>query len=347
MQNSFISVFGSSGGGTDATKLPLTGGTLTGDLAVGASGSVLYTNGNAGFNAISLNLVQGTSGGANSMSIGGTGGTNIIGPILTTVNFNGLSLTGSQATNTLDIATTWNTTGNPALIYGRATNTLSGATARLIDVGTVAGGSLFNVSKAGVTSSALGFLGTSSGATNPAFGAAINTDFGIYFESLRMMIRESSTPIAGFGDLASGIGLIMTGSKAIGWAATTPDGSYDIQLNRIAAGNLGLGVPLVSGWLNQILTAAGGRIGTDTNNSPTNTLTIAGSVSTGTGTGGNLQLGVYGTNGTSGSAIGTLNTVLTVVAARKVINISNIPTSSAGLSSGDVYSNAGILTIVP
>lgn len=29
------------------------------------------------------------------------------------------------------------------------------------------------------------------------------------------------------------------------------------------------------------------------------------------------------------------------------VTISNIPTSASGLSSGDVYSNAGILTIVP
>jgi hypothetical protein len=114
-----------------------------------------------------------------------------------------------------------------------------------------------------------------------------------------------------------------------------------------ATASLQMGNSSASGWVSQTFAAAGGRIGTDTNNSPTNTLTIAGSISTGTGTGGNLRLGVYGTNGTSGSAIGTLNTVLTVVAARKVINLAGIPTSSAGLSSGDVYSNAGVLMIVP
>jgi len=199
----------------------------------------------------------------------------------------------------------------------------------------------------GQVTSSSGFLGTSSGATTPAFGAAINPDFGIYFESQRLMFREGNNAIAGIGDLSSGIGMIMGSTRAYGWSASSPDGSYDVQLNRIATGNLGMGASLVSGWLNQIISAAGGRIGTDTNNSPTNTLTIAGSVSTGTGTGGNLRLGVYGTNGSSGTAIGTLNTVLTVVAARKVINLAGIPTSSAGLSSGDVYSNAGILTIVP
>jgi hypothetical protein len=66
--------------------------------------------------------------------------------------FSGLSLTGSQATNTLDVSTTWNTTGNPALIYGRVTNTASGASSNLLDLGTVAAGSLIKITKAGAIS---------------------------------------------------------------------------------------------------------------------------------------------------------------------------------------------------
>jgi len=31
----------------------------------------------------------------------------------------------------------------------------------------------------------------------------------------------------------------------------------------------------------------------------------------------------------------------------KTLNISDIPTSSTGLSSGDVWSNSGVLTIIP
>jgi hypothetical protein len=64
------------------------------------------------------------------------------------------SLTGSQATSTLDLSPTWNTTGNPTLIYGRVTNTASGASANFIDFGTVAGGSLFKVSKWGEVTAA-------------------------------------------------------------------------------------------------------------------------------------------------------------------------------------------------
>jgi hypothetical protein len=124
MSNSFISVFGSPGGvGLDPT-----------------------------FNVVTLNLVQGTSNGANSMSIGGNGGLNIIGPIISAGNFSGLSLIGAQATNTINISTTWDTTGNPTLIYGRATNTNSGASANLLDLGTTAAGSLIKITKAGAIS---------------------------------------------------------------------------------------------------------------------------------------------------------------------------------------------------
>jgi hypothetical protein len=49
--------------------------------------------------------------------------------------------------------------------------------------------------------------------------------------------------------------------------------------------------------------------------------------------------------GSSGTTAQTLVDVLTVVRAG-VVRITNIPTSSAGLSTGDIYSNAGILTIV-
>ena len=143
--------------------------------------------------------------------------------------------------------------------------------------------------------------------------------------------------------------LSLGSGHSVAWQSGTSVGNQstmDLCLNRGGAGLLRQGFALASGWVNQTFGASGAIVGTTTNGSPTNTMTIHGSVSTGTGTGGNLIFGVYGTNGASGTAIGTLNTVLTIVAARKVLNISNIPTSSAGLSAGDVYSNAGVLTIV-
>jgi hypothetical protein len=65
---------------------------------------------------------------------------------------------------------------------------------------------------------------------------------------------------------------------------------------------------------------------------------------TGAGTGGRINLQFHAA-GSSGSALGTLVDVLSVVAPG-TIRITSIPTSSAGLSTGDVWSNGGVLTIV-
>ncbi len=50
--------------------------------------------------------------------------------------------------------------------------------------------------------------------------------------------------------------------------------------------------------------------------------------------------------GTSGAADATA-TIRMTIKTNGVVNLSSIPTSAAGLSSGDIYSNLGILTIVP
>ena len=61
-----------------------------------------------------------------------------------------LVLTGASATGALNLAPTWNNAGTDFnLIYGRVTNTASGAGSKLIDIGTVAGGSKLALGKAG------------------------------------------------------------------------------------------------------------------------------------------------------------------------------------------------------
>jgi hypothetical protein len=42
--------------------------------------------------------------------------------------------------------------------------------------------------------------------------------------------------MAGFGTAASGVGLIVQAARMIGWAPTTPDGTYDTAMARNAAG---------------------------------------------------------------------------------------------------------------
>lgn len=125
-------------------------------------------------------------------------------------------------------------------------------------------------------------------------------------------------------------------------------GVLSISLGRTADANLRMGLDAASSQVSQIFHACGPRIGTDVNTTPSNTLTIAGPHCTGTGTGGDLRLGVYGSNGSSGTAIGTLNAVLTIVAAGQVLKLApGYPTSSAGRSSGEIYINGGVLTVVP
>ena len=294
------------------------------------------TNAAARTNLGVLPLTGGTLTGALINSTNGAASTPV-------VSLTGTTFTGGTATTTKPTliveptgttSTGWSTAGT---LIGA--NAATGFTGNLIDL-QLAGVSKFSVSSAGgITTPQLANTANQSSISGTIFetdgnGPKVRSNGAQYTLATSngvFLYASAATP--------QGVGV---GTLGLGSNASSPD----VFLNRSAAANLGLGTPLASGWVNQILSAAGGRIGTDTNNSPTNTLTIAGSVSTGTGTGGNLRLGVYGTNGTSGSAIGTLNTVLTVVAARKVINLAGIPTSSAGLSSGDVYSNAGILTIV-
>ncbi len=57
-----------------------------------------------------------------------------------------LILQNASATGAVNVSPTWNNAGtNFAGIYGRVTNTASGASSKLIDLGTVASGSIFSV----------------------------------------------------------------------------------------------------------------------------------------------------------------------------------------------------------
>ena len=112
-----------------------------------------------------------------------------------------------------------------------------------------------------------------------------------------------------------GNGFVVASDFCFGWAgntsgvnfATNPAPDTGFKRGNVA-GSILTGASLASGWVNQRLSAAGAIVGTTTNGSPTNTFTITGSVSTGTGSGGALILATYGTNGASGTAIGTLTT---------------------------------------
>jgi hypothetical protein len=261
-------------GTLDTARLPAT---ITGLTSVTSTTFVGELTGTASGNLASIGgtltgaLINSRNGAASAPVVSLTGTTFTGGTATTTKPTFLVEPTGTTSTG-------WSTAGT---LIGA--NAATGFTGRLIDC-QLAGVSKFSVSSAGVTSSALGFLGASSGATNPAFGSALNTDFGIYFESSRMMIRESTTPIGAFGDLASGIGLIMTGTKAIGWSSTTPDGSYALQLQYAGSNTLQMGINAASG-ANQTIKACNGTAGSGAD------LILSGG--TGTTTNGNVRFGTH------------------------------------------------------
>jgi hypothetical protein len=138
---------------------------------------------------------------------------------LPNVIFSGLSLTGAQATNTINLSTTWQTTGNPTLIYGRVTNTASGSTANLIDLGTVAGGSLFKVDKSGVSTF-----------TNDVFGTVF-------------YCRQSNQSVCGMNNTDGAGPLIHANQNGkIGFfSGTSFGGNVDAFFTRAAAATIQLG----------------------------------------------------------------------------------------------------------
>ena len=66
-------------------------------------------------------------------------------------------------------------------------------------------------------------------------------------------------------------------------------------------------------------------------------LTLAGG--TGSVAGGAVKLATSATTGTP--------TVIVTVKASGVVNIANLPTSASGLATGDLWNNAGVLSVAP
>jgi len=315
-------------------------GTLTGGGTIATGGFTLTVP--ATGTAALLGTAQ-TYSAARTISVAGanstpplylTGALNVGGSATTTFPHIFHQPTGATA------ATTWSSGANAGTVFGA--NEATGFT-----------GNFFDGKVAGVTTcKIIGSTGAMSVYTYNAINWAVYDSVGGTLRSYEQGGRWFAT--TGFCTINNALalqddysGVRLRNNYWIGWSAdTTFYGTNDLIVGRKAAATLQLGADAASSQVSQIFSACGARIGTDTNTTPTNTLTLAGPHNTGTGTGGDLRLAVYGTNGASGTAIGTLNTVLTIVGARKVVNISSIPTSSAGLSSGDVYSNAGILTIV-
>ena len=150
------------------------------------------------------------------------------------LSLSGQSLTVAAATNLLDLSATWNTNGNPSLIYARVTNTNSGASSNLINLGTVASGELFKVTKAGNVSfgSAVGFHQSLEPAGNTAFN-----------------IKCYGTVVGGFASTDYPQGLHLNSSSSLMWTngsgGVAGSVNVDLRLSRDGTGilaqrNLGL-----------------------------------------------------------------------------------------------------------
>jgi hypothetical protein len=294
--------------------------------ALGTPSSVTLTNATglpaAGVTGTALTLAGGTLTGALTMP-------NAI--------YSGLSLTSAQATNTLDLSTTWNTTGNPSLIYGRATNTASGATARLIDLGTAAGGSLFSVTKAGFVR-----ITSLSSAAAPALAFTDSGDSGWFSPSGGNIYFGGASRGVQFGMIRNGNGTFQLAYNGrLEWTSGPADsGTLDTFLAREAAATLVMGIKAATGTpVAQMMKGPDGTAG-QTNQAGGN-LTISSGLSTGNGA---ASVIIATSANTAGST--TLNSSVTRLTANAAgVAIGANGTASATIKHGIATLTAGTVTV--
>ena len=138
-----------------------------------------------------------------------------------------LILQNASATGAVNVSPTWNDAGtNFVGIYGRVTNTASGASSCLIDLGTVASGSLFKVGKDAVINlngDTLGTIARRADVNMLMLGVVGAGLYGI------IGIGQSYNP-----------GINISANYHLAWTSDTPAATRDITLMRVASGVLGL-----------------------------------------------------------------------------------------------------------
>jgi hypothetical protein len=202
---------------------------------------------------------------------------------------------------------------------------------------------LFSIEPTGTTSNAWSTSGTMFGinAASGFTGNLIDLQKGA---SSKFSVDYRGTLVIGNGfNAGRGTYIDYFSSATIFITSDSADMRFgaasDLYFARRAAAYLGLGQASAT----PIAQTIGGAEGSGSN--ITGGALNFGTRGTGTGTGGVINLQTHAA-GSSGAALGTLVNVLSIVAPGQV-KITGIPTSSAGLASGVIYSNAGILTIVP
>lgn len=312
------------------------------ESAVGTSWIAMQAN-IAGMTAAGLAMIQAANAAAQQALVGITGGG--------TLATGGFTLT-VPATGTAALLGTANvfTLGQTIQeAVGASALTLTGATQ-------TASHPVLNMSQTW-NNAAVDFTGLLLNVTNTASASGTGTrlvDFQIGGASRFRLYNDT------FGDgramyLASIYGSVevyIGGGGYTTWAGTcfshgyeirsggvfTLGSSADVILARRGAAMFGLG----NASATPVTQVFGGSeaVGTDITGGVLN----IGTRGTGTGTGGVINFQSHAA-GSTGTALGTLVNVFSIIGPG-VCRITGIPTSSAGLSSGDIYSNAGILTIV-
>jgi len=237
----------------------------------------------------------------------------------------------SNATSAFDIAGTLNTSGNPSVMRVAMTTTAAGTTTALARF-------------LGTTTGAANIFAVLAPVANAQASAAIQIGAGLfcgeYTASASCWFGVSNNKFASkFAIDYIGVAVANNGYYAFG-NDTFANSTIDLTICRRAAAWLGLGTASATP-IEQTLSGCDGS-GT---NITGGILNISAGRGTGTGISGVLNFRSHAAAASGSTVNATPVNVLSIIRPG-VIRITGIPTSSAGLSAGDVYSNAGILTIV-
>jgi hypothetical protein len=198
----------------------------------------------------------------------------------------GYSLTGSASASFMDLAGTWNTSGTPTLIKAYVTDTGSNAASLLLDLGTTALGSRFNVAKGG----SLALAG------DMTVGSATGGNSFVLLDTT---------------------GVRVSALRGLGFASGNSAGNtLDLFLTRRGAANLRLGAADAATPVAQTLSVQG-RTGTDAA-ATAYPFTIQGAQGTGTGAGGSIVFQVAPA-GTAGSTPNGFATALTINSSSQLL----------------------------
>lgn len=332
---SITGTLGASNGGTGITSLGTGVATALG-VNVGSAGAFITFNGAAGTpsslaltNATGLPLTTGVTG-TLAVANGGTGIT-AFGTGVATALGNAVNATSGLLTYSI-IGTSGATLGllNTANTFSAA-QVINNSATLLFDVQN-SGTSRFKVSTAGVvtlggagTNSSIVFTGsgTSSSISSNAYGDGL-TSTGFFAAPGFQSSSGGAITFRANGNLNLGSGTVLGFSSSSDGA-----GTIDTKLVRAAAASFQMGADHATTATDQTLSAHNVTTGTGAS------LTIRNGK--GSTAGGAVVVACSATNGAP--------VTLATFKANGNINFSNLPTSSAGLASGDLYKSAGVLMV--